>query len=159
MRSLYTLASIALAVFNSALAQTNTVISGNLPQGVLNTVQLADDEKEYCDDHQNKNDCHEAFRANLSWRELRITPSGTVSILVEDKNNEFCGSGGCSLYLFLKRSDGIFVQILGDGDIGDLTQVGVLKSVTNGYYDLQKTRADGKTHDVYRWQGRRYVVQ
>jgi len=157
--SVHLLFSIVFSAFDCALAQTNPVASGNLPQGVLKAPQLANEEKEYCDSVRNKSGCHDAFRAKISWRELRITPSGTVAILTEITNEESCGSSGCSLYLFLKRPDGNFVQILGDGDIGSLNQVSVLKSITNGYYDLQKTESDGKTRDNYRWKGSRYVLQ
>ncbi len=159
MRCLYQLGSIALAVLNYAFAQTTPVTSANFPQGLLKAPELVNEEKGYCEETKIRSDCHKDFWAHLVWRELRITPSGTVAFLVEDKNEFYCGSAGCSLYLFLKRPDGSFAQILGDGDIGGLNQVKVLKSIKNNYYDLQKTERDGKTQEIYRWKDSSYVVQ
>jgi len=127
-----------------------------LPPGVLKA--LAADEKEYCDQFLGsfKKGCQQKFRANLLWRQLLITPSGQFAILVESNNMGFCGSAGCSLYLFVQR-DTKFVQALGTtGGIGALDRVAVLKTVSAGYYDIQITWRDGNTPTIYRWDGQRY---
>jgi hypothetical protein len=127
-----------------------------LPPGVLEA--LAPDEGEYCDrfeEHFNKG-CKEEFRINLMWRELFVAPRSLPAVLVENRNTSFCGSAGCSLDLFVQQADGQYVQTL--QEVGELDRVAVLKAVTNGHYNIQKTWADGKTHTIYRWRGSRYSV-
>lgn len=127
------------------------------PRGVV--VALAADERTYC--YQYRYDsCHQTFRANLQWRKLLITPTGRDAILVESENLGFCGSSGCSLYLFLQQPNGEFVQVLGkQGDTGDLESITVLKTITKDHFNIQKTWSDGKTHSTYRWNGLRYSLQ
>jgi hypothetical protein len=120
---------------------------------------LASDEKNYCDQWLGsyRRGCSEKFRQNLRWRRLLITPSGKEAILVESRNMGDCGSAGCSLSLFAQRSGGAFTQILGrESDVGNVARLRVLETVTNRYYDLEKTWADGETTTVYKWDGRRY---
>jgi len=127
------------------------------PPGVVKALHA--DEKLYCDQFLGsfKKGCHQTFRANLLWRQLVITPSGQAAILVESKSMGDCGSAGCSLFLFLQRTDGHFVQVLGtQGDVGAVERVEVLKDVTRDHYDIQKTWADGKRHTIYKWDGLRY---
>ncbi len=132
--------------------------SKGLPPGIIKA--LAKDEQEYCDQFEVKKSCHQKFRANLVWRELFITPSGQSAFLVESYNMGFCGSAGCSLYLFVRQSDANFVQVLGNsGGVGTLGHVKVLKSLTEGHYDIKKTWRDGKTTTIYRWDGARYSAQ
>jgi hypothetical protein len=145
-------------------APINTRPLGNtevkpLPPGVLEA--LAADEAEYCDEFEGdfKKGCEETFRTNLMWRELPVAPRGLPAILVENRNTGFCGSAGCALSLFIQRPDAEFAQALGnDGDVGDLNCVTVLKTVTHGHYNIQKTWADGKTHTIYRWRSSRYFA-
>lgn len=135
-------------------SQADRTASQSMPQGVLKP--LAADEKEYCDQFLEdfKKGCREKFRANLNWRELQITPSGKTAVLVENKNTGFCGSAGCSLTLFALQSDEKFVQILGThGEVGALANVKTLKTLTNGYFDLQKKWHDGKTQTTCQWNG------
>jgi hypothetical protein len=80
-----------------------------LPPGVLTA--LAPAEKAYCDHFEDKKGCHRTFRANLSWHELVITPSGQNAFLVVNK--ESCGSAGCALSLFVQQPDGKYFQVLG----------------------------------------------
>jgi len=130
-----------------------------LPRGVLEA--LAEDESEYCDQFEDdfKKGCEEAFQVNLMWIQLQVVPRGVPAILVENKNIRFCGSAGCPLKLFIIQPNGHFVQALEtDGDVGSLAEVRVLKSVTDGHYDIQKTWADGRTHTIYRWRGSRYFA-
>ena len=129
-----------------------------LSPGVLKA--LASDEKDYCDEFLGdfKKGCSQAFRAHLLSRELVITPSGQAAILVE--NRKSCGSAGCSLSLFVQQPDEKFVQVLGRaGEVGTLGSVKVLKAVTNGHYNIQKTWHDGKTQTLYLWDGFRYSAQ
>jgi len=131
--------------------------SKSLPPGVLNA--LAGDEKDYCEQFLGdyKKGCHQTFRANLFWLELEITPSGQVAILVENHNMGACGSAGCSLYLFVKKPDAKFIQILGtDGETGALGDITVLKDITKGHFNIQKTWREGKTQTLYLWDGLRY---
>jgi hypothetical protein len=91
------------------------------------------------------------------WDELVVTPQGRTAILVENHNIGACGSAGCTLYLFLQRQDMAFVQVLGAyGEVGALHQVNAMKSVSGGYYNIQKTWRDGKTRTIYGWDGERY---
>ncbi len=128
-----------------------------LPPGVLKA--LAADEAEYCDEFEGdfKKGCEETFRINLMWRELPVMPRGLPAILVENRNTSFCGSAGCALSLFIQQPDAEFAQTLGkDGDVGTLDRVSVLKTITDGHYNIQKIWADGKTHTIYRWRRSRY---
>jgi hypothetical protein len=146
---------LALVSCGCLRLQANSTKSKSLPPGVLGA--LAADEKDYCDRFLGdfKKGCHRTFRAHLLWRQLVITPSGQPAILVE--NGESCGSAGCTLSLFVQQSDTKFVQVLGTGvEVGTLRQIKILKTVTNGHYDIQKIWHDGKTHTVYSWDGTRY---
>lgn len=128
-----------------------------LPPGVLKA--LAADEAEYCDQFEGdfKKGCGETFRTNLMWRELPVAPRGLPAILVENRNPIFCGSAGCALSLFIQQPNAQFAQTLGeDGDVGALDRVTVLKAITDGHYNIQKTWADNHTHTIYRWRGSRY---
>jgi hypothetical protein len=148
---------LAILGFGFPHSQADHAPSEGMPQGVVNA--LAADEKKYCDQFLEdfKKDCGRKFRANLSWRELLITPLGKTAILVESKNMGFCGSAGCSLYLFVQQSNGKFVQILGPhGEVGALANVKTLKTVTKGHFDLQKTWHDAKTRTTYQWNGSWY---
>jgi hypothetical protein len=129
----------------------------NLPPGVLNA--LVEDENNYCEQFLGdfRRGCREEFRRNLSWLELEIAPSERAAILVENRNAWACGSGGCSLYLFVQQPDARFVQVLGmNGEMGTLKEIKVLKDITKGHYNIQKTWHDGKTRTLYRWDGQRY---
>jgi transglycosylase-like protein len=154
---------LSSAEFASALAAPLITLSlGNsevnpLPPGVLNA--LAADEADYCDKFEDefKKGCEKTFRANLIWRKLQVAPQGLLAILVENRNTSFCGSAGCTLRLFIQRPDAQFAQTLGeDGEVGDLDSLTVLKTITDGHYNIQKTWADGKTRTIYRWKGSRY---
>jgi hypothetical protein len=131
--------------------------SKSLSLGVLQA--LARDEKEYCDQFSGsyRIGCKQTFRANLLWDELVVSPQGRTAILVENRNMGACGSAGCALYLFLQRKGTTFIQVFGAyGEVGSLHRVKVLKSVSGGYYDIQKTWRDGKEHTTYRWDGQHY---
>jgi transglycosylase-like protein len=144
----------AAPITNRSLGNTE---AKPLSSGVLKA--LAADEAEYCDEfeHDFKKGCEETFQSNLIWRELPIAPRGLPAILVENRNIGFCGSAGCTLWLFIQQPDAQFAQILGeDGEVGALATVTILKTITNGHYNIQKTWADGKTHTIYRWRGSRY---
>ena len=130
-----------------------------LPKGVAKA--MSGDEKIFCDLWLGsyRKGCHRKFRENLWWRQVLITPSGQAAFLVDNRNMSFCGSAGCALYLFKQESNGRFSQILGrDGDVGNLARFKVLEATTEGYYDLQKTWADGQSTTVYRWDGKRYSI-
>jgi hypothetical protein len=134
--------------------------SKSLPPGVLRA--LAEDENDYCEQFLGdyKKGCHQTFQANLLWLELEIAPSEQVAILVENHNLGACGSAGCSLYLFVQLPDAKFVQVLGtDGESGALGDIKVLKDITKGHYNIQKTWRDGKTQTLYLWDGRRYSAR
>jgi transglycosylase-like protein len=146
--------AVAAPVITRSLGNTEVE---PLPSGVLKA--LAADEAEYCDEFEAdfKKGCEETFRINLMWGELPVAPRGLPAILVENKNTGFCGSAVCALYLFIQQPDAQFVQTLGkDGEVGALDRVTVLKTTTDGHYNIQKTWADGKTHTIYRWRGSRY---
>lgn len=147
-------AAIAAPISTRSLGNTEVK---PLPPSVLKA--LAIDEAEYCDEFEDdfKKGCEETFRTNLMWRELPVAPRGFPAILVENKNTGFCGSAGCALSLFIQQPDAQFAQTLGkDGEVGSLDSVSVLKTITDGHYNIRKTWADGKTHTIYRWRGSRY---
>ena len=147
--------AVAMCICLSTLA--HDAKSKSLPVGVLKA--LAADENAYCEQFlgDRKKGCRDDFRSNLSWLELQIAPSGQTAILVENRNLGACGSAGCSLYLFVRRSNAGFVQVLGThGETGELAEVKVLQDVTNGHYNMQKTWRDGKTLTLYLWDGLRY---
>lgn len=140
--------------------QAETQGAQGLPKGVIKAT--APDEKDFC--HQwvgsYGRGCNNEFQKNLWWRQLAITPSGEIAILIESRNMGYCGSAGCSLYLFKQASGTTLTQVLGRGRIGDvgtLARVKVLEASTKGYYDLQKTWADEETVTVYKWDGSRYL--
>ncbi|MCU1243897.1 MAG: Penicillin-binding protein [Candidatus Acidoferrum typicum] len=144
-------AAVATPISTRSLGNTEV---NPLPPGVLEA--LVADETEYCDrfeDHFNKS-CKEEFRINLMWRELPVAPRGLPAILVENRNAGFCGSAGCALDLFIQQQDGHYAQAL--EEVGNVDRITALKTVTDGYYNIQKTWADGKTHTIYRWKGSRY---
>ncbi|HXN50878.1 MAG TPA: biosynthetic peptidoglycan transglycosylase [Candidatus Acidoferrum sp.] len=146
----------AVAAPISTRSLGNTEVK-SLPSGVLKA--LAASETEYCDEFEDdfKKGCEETFRTNLMWRELPVAPRGLPAILVENRNTGFCGSAGCALNLFIQQPDAQFAQTLGkDGEVGALDRVTVLKTITDGHYNIQKTWADEKTHTIYRWRGSRY---
>jgi len=137
--------------------QADSLKSKKLPPGIVKA--LATDEKDYCDQFLGdyKKGCHQTFRENLLWHELNIAPKGRIAFLIENHNMGFCGSAGRSLYLFVQQTARKYVQALGKGgDVGELDRVTILKTVTSGYYDIQKTWRDGKTRTIYRWDGQRY---
>jgi hypothetical protein len=62
------------------------------------------------------------------------------------------------VYLFVRRRDGKFIQVLGkQGETCVLRSIKVLSTLTKGHYDVSKTWSDDKTHTIYRWDGTRYV--
>jgi len=131
--------------------------SKSLPSGVLSA--LAGDENAYCEQFLGdyKKGCHQTFRANLLWLELKIAPTEQAAILVENHNIGACGSAACTLYLFVQQPNAKFVQVLRtNGDTGALGDIKVLNEVTNGHYNIQKTWRDGKTQTLYLWDGLRY---
>jgi hypothetical protein len=112
---------VALVRCNCLSLQAGGARSKSLPPGIIKT--LASYEKEYCDQFLGdfKKSCHQTFRANLLWHELEVAPQGRTAFLVENHNMGFCGSAGCSLYLFAQQTDAKFVQVLGKGgDVGTL---------------------------------------
>jgi hypothetical protein len=116
-----TVGVVVLVACTCISLQGNSVKSNSLPTGVLKA--LAAREKDYCDQFLGdyKKGCHQTFRANLSWHELVITPSGQTAILVENYNLGACGSAGCALSLFIQQPSAEFVQVLGtDGEVGTL---------------------------------------
>jgi hypothetical protein len=153
----FLLMSIFWHVVPPAKAQSFHHGPKDLPEGVLKA--LATDEKEYCDRFLGsfKAGCHDTFRANLEWAELKITPGAQVAILIENKTS--CGIAGCWLGLFVQSPDGKFSQVLGtDGEIGVLKNVTVLKELANGHFNIEKTWKDSETRTVYRWNGARYAA-
>jgi hypothetical protein len=155
MRFRYAVVAFWLVACVSTSLRGEGAQSTSLPSAV--TKALSADEKAYCDQFVGdfKKRCHQTFRANLSWRELPISPSGEAAILV--RNGESCGTAGCALGLFVQQTDGAFVQVLGtDGEVGTLSSIEVLKTVTKNHYDIQKTWHDRKTQTVYQWDGARY---
>ena len=149
--------AICLLATSAFAQQADTRGAQGLQKGILKA--MAGYEKEYCDQWLGsyRKGCREKFRQNLWWRRLPITTSGKMAVLVENRNMGACGSAGCSLSLFVETAKDAFTQVLGpQGEVGNLARVNVLKTVTNGYYDLQKTWADGETTTLYKWNGRRY---
>ena len=136
----------------SAGAQSDT-----LPLGILKA--LRSDELQCCKQGSEgfEESCHQHFIAHLRRRELRVAPPGKLAILIENRNQGFCGSAGCALHLFIRQSGGNFVEVL--DEVGILKNVTTLKSVTKGYSDLQKTSADRRTKTIYRWDGSEYVAE
>jgi hypothetical protein len=148
-------AVLGLGTYICAPLRGGEAKSNGLPSAVI--AAFSADEKAYCSQFVGdfRKGCHQTFRANLSWRELVISPSGEAAILV--KNGESCGTAGCALRLFVQSTDGNLVQVLGtDGEVGTLPSVKVLKTVTKGHYDIQKTWRDRKTQTLYQWDGERY---
>jgi len=137
--------------------QADSTKTKRLPPGIIKA--LAGEEKDFCDQFlgdYNKG-CHQKFRSKLLWRELKVAQQGRTAILVENHNMGFCGSAGCSLYLFALQADANFIQVLGKiGDVGALDSITILKTISAGHYDIQKMWRDGKTRTVYRWDGQRY---
>jgi len=87
-----------------------------------------------------------------------LTPSGDNAIVLENHNMGACGSAGCTIYVFLRQPNGGYLQVLGtQGNVGSLERISVLPTLTKGYFDLQKTWADGKTKSVFSWDGLRYI--
>ena len=146
--------ALALPIVTRSLGNTE---ANPLPVGVLKALGAV--EAEYCDEFEGdfRKGCADTFRTNLMWREFPVTPRGYTAILVENRNTGFCGSAGCALSLFIAASDGQFVQVLGtNGEVGSIDRVAVLKTVTNGFYGIQKTRSGGTTHESFRWTGTQY---
>jgi Transglycosylase len=145
--------ALTLPIVTRSLGNTE---ANPLPVGVLKA--LSADEAEYCDEFEAdfRKGCAETFRTNLRWREFPVTPQ-SYTILVENRNTGFCGSAGCALCLFVAATDGQFVQVFGtNGEVGSIDRVAVLKTVTNGFYDIQKTWSDKTTHENFRWTGTKY---
>jgi hypothetical protein len=91
------------------------------------------------------------------WVQLQVAPRGIPGILVQNNNTGFCGVAGCALKLFIMQTNGEFDQALrADGAVGALAEVEVMKTSSDGHYDIRKTWADGRTHTIYRWRGSRY---
>ena len=146
--------ALALPIDMRSLGNTE---ANPLPGGVLKA--LAGDEAEYCDEFEgdSRKGCADTFRINLMWREFAVSPRGYTAILVENRNTGFCGSAGCALSLFLAAADGQFLQIFGtNGEVGSVDRIVVLKTVTKGFYDIQKTWSDETTHEIFQWTGTQY---
>ena len=158
MRSLATVLTTLL--LNCPQPQTNPAEPKALSDGVLR--ELARAEQQYCEDQfgdRYRKGCDKKFASNLKWLEVVVTPAGQPAILVENQNLGFCGTAGCSLYLFVQKADTSYVQILGrQGDVGTLKRFAVLKEITKDHYDVQVTWSDGKGHSIYRWNGTRYAT-
>jgi hypothetical protein len=150
-------------IFNAVVKSWRYIPEGpggrNLPEGVLK--QLASVAKEYCEDQFEegfRRGCPKKFVANLRWRELSITPSHESGILVENDNTGYCGSGGCALYLFVRRTDKEFTQVLGaQGGLGTLEEVEVLDAITKGHFDIRVTWSAPEGHAIYQWDGSEYA--
>lgn len=157
-RTEWVLAAFCLFATVAVAQQSHKRGVQGLPTGVVEA--MAGDEKDYCDQWLGlyRKGCRDKFRRNLLWRKLLISPSGEEAILVENHNMGACGSAGCSLSLFTELSSGAFAQVLGtQGDVGSVTRIRVLRSVTKRHYELQKTWADQQTRTVYKWNGTRYI--
>jgi len=156
-RTEWILVAARLLVAHATGQQPHKGVQG-LPTAVIKS--MAGDAEDYCDlwFGSYRKGCHHKFQQNLLWLKFTITPSGGDAILVENHNMGACGSAGCSLFMFTKAANDTFAQVLGpEGDIGSVTRIRVLKSITNDHYDLQKTWADQQTTTVYKWNGTRYV--
>ena len=122
---------------------------------------LAADEEDYCDQWSGslRKGCRQKFRSNLLWHHVVITPAGDDAIVLESHNMGECGSAGCTIYVFVGQPNGEYAQGLGThGDVGALERITILRTLTKGHYDIQKTWADGHTKSRYRWNGARYSV-
>jgi hypothetical protein len=147
---------LVLFVCACSLGGADGMRSHSLPPGVLKA--LAEDELQYCKQVSggSENNCHPKFVANLRWRELKIAPSGRIAILVENRNQGFCGTAGCALHLFLRDPDGQYEMVL--DEVGVLRSVQVLKRVTKGNYDILKTGTHREEKTIYRWDGSTYIA-
>jgi hypothetical protein len=146
--------ALALPIVMRSLGNTE---ANPLPVGVLKALSV--DEAEYCDEFEAdfRKGCAETFRTNLMWREFPVTPQGYNAVLVENRNTRFCGLAGCALCLFVAATDGQFVQVFGTNcEVGSIDHIAVLKTATNGFYDIQKTWSDETTHENFRWTGKKY---
>ena len=137
-----------------ALGQTVRHGTHTLPRGVMEAMWSS--EKDYCEQGRGTpgSDCHKKFGQNLRWEKVVITPAGDIAILIENRNTDYCGSGGCSLLMFVAASSGHFAQVF--DEIGDLARIRVLDTMTRGHFDLRKTWADGHTKTIYKWNGNLY---
>jgi hypothetical protein len=131
-----------------------------LPAGVLTA--LVPFPEQYCEDQfgdRRKRGCGKQFASHLKWMEVVVAPTGETGILIENQNQGFCGTAGCSLYLVVK-ADGTYAQVLGRlGDVGTLKRFVVLKETTKGHFNVQIAWSDGQGHSNYRWNGSRYATQ
>jgi Transglycosylase len=146
--------ALALQIVMHSLGNTE---ANPLPVGVLKALSV--DEAEYCDEFEAdfRKGCAETFRTNLMWREFPVTPQGYTAVLIENRNTGFCGLAGCALCLFVAATDGQFVQVFGTNcEVGSIDRIAVLKTATNGFYDIQKTWSDETTHEHFRWTGKKY---
>lgn len=87
---------------------------------------------------------------------LKISPSGITAVEVYGKGCACLGARRCGVWLFLKTVDGY--RLLADG--GPMDGFSVLKSVTNGYFDLQTTIGEFSGKGVlfikFKFNGKKY---
>ncbi len=86
----------------------------------------------------------------------KLSPSGVVGVEVSGQGCACLGARRCGSWLFMKTVDGY--RLLADGGATDGFEV--LKTMTNGYYDVRTTLPDSFLRGIYfqnfRFNGRKY---
>jgi TonB family protein len=114
------------------------------------------EEKEACSNESDANFCRADFLRAMKYKRVRLSPNGSMGVIVALDGTSLCGSGGCPL--FLLRQTGKESRKVWKGQ-GSITGVSVENTTTNGFYDISdRQRAHNQsTFQRYSWAGAEYV--
>lgn len=97
----------------------------------------------------------------LEYREIDLNDDGSPELLVQG-GVTYCGTAGCSLWIYRKTPSGVYALIYKSGSVSSavvLFEDAVLKSKTNGFADLlfkDEPFTGGPYFQVLFFNGERY---
>jgi hypothetical protein len=130
-------------------------VSSELVQGI--EAALKKEEGLNCAEDPGPSDCRTHFREAITVKPVVLSPSGQRGLMVEISLFTFCGSGGCSVYIF-KQDGKTYKEIL--SELGDIDSFVFAKTVTDGFYDVTVNGGSigSPLHTKYIWNGSEYVL-
>ncbi len=131
------------------------------PDKLALEASLIDKEKKTCSNQSDVDVCRSEFLEGLKYKRIRLTPSGSIGVIVELAASSDCGSGGCP-FVVLKQNGSKYQNVLEEFGLG----MTVEKTTTNGFYDMMKRFKDysgpvgySMKFEKYFWDGSKYLTE
>src|SRR5439155_1057584 len=124
---------------------------------------IGEGESSSCATDPNPSACRTRFREAIGFRRVTLSPSGQQGLIVEFFLKDFCGSGGCSIYILKQEAEasGISYRYIYNNvleELGGIDSFDFAKSVTNDFYDVTVNSGTFgmPSHIKYVWNGSKY---